>query len=277
MIWQRFKDGLNDCLSAITNRRNASNRNSFESSFLSQDELKAIYKTGTANKIFRIKAGSALTKTIQFNSKEDEEIYEAKIEKAVRKACIFQLAFGRGIILIHENGAVLDQPLSANWDKSKYKLDVFSGDMVTVSEVERDLASERYYKPKYYQVRGHRLHHSRVIDFTYVEPLELDAPNYSYGGISESELIYDQLVNDGIVERSSASIIEKNSSFFYKVKGFKQLITSKQEEGVIKYISAMEDHRSIYGAGIVDMEDDVESITQALTNLKEVDDISLRR
>ena len=50
-----------------------------------------------------------------------------------------------------------------------------------------------------------------------------------------------------------------------------------KEENLVKYVSAMEDNRSIYGAGIVDMDDEVTSISQALTNLKEVDDVSLRR
>jgi hypothetical protein len=274
---KKFGDGLKDFLSSLTQRRSASNRNSFVRDYLDREELRAIYKSGTANKIFRIKTSSALSKTIQFQSKEDELIYKAKIEKAVKKACMFQLGFGRGIVVIHEYGASLDQPLKDGWNRNKYKLDVFSGDMVTAIEASRDLADERYYKPKFYVVRGASIHWTRVADFSYVEPVQEEAPQYQYGGISESELIYDQLVNDGIIERASASIVEKNSSFFYKVKDFKSLMMQGKEENLIKYISAMEDNRSIYGAGIIDMDDEVQSIAQALTNLKEVDDVSLRR
>ena len=273
----KMKDGLNDFLSALTNKRNASARNNFVSEYLDEQELRAIYKSGTANKIFRIKIGAALSDTMIFSSKEEENIYNAKISKAVKKACMYQLAFGRGIVVIHEEGKTLDTPLTDGWNKNKYKLDVFSGDEISVNQIEQDLANSRFYKPKYYVVRGYQIHWTRVADFTYIEPVLQEAPNYRYGGISESEMIYNQLVNDSVIERSSASIVEKNSSFFYKIKGFKELMLMGKEADLLKYVSAMEDNRSIYGAGIVDMDDSVESVAQALTNLKEVDDVSLRR
>ena len=276
-ITKKFKDGLYDFLSALTNKRNAAARNNFTNRTVDYSELKAIFKSGTANKIFRIKTSGALSGTIFFDSKEQEDIYNSKIAKAVKKACMFQLGFGRGIVVIHERGAILDKPLVDGWNTNNYKLDVFSGDMVTVSNVSQDLSDDRYYEPDFYVVKGARIHWTRVADFTYVEPVQNELPLYRYGGISESELIYDQLVNDGVVERSSASIVEKNSSFFYKVKGFKSMMQMGKEKDLLKYISAMEDNRSIYGAGIVDDEDEVMSISQALTNLKEVDDVSLRR
>lgn len=273
----KFKDGLKDMLSSLTQRRSASNRNSFVRGYISRDELRAIFKSGTASKIFRLKTSSALSKTIQFTNTEDELFYKTRIEKAVKKACMFQLGFGRGIVVIHEHGVTLDQPLKDDWNRGNYKLDVFSGDMVTTTDTSRDLANPRYYKPKFFVVRGASIHWTRVSDFSYVEPVQEESPQYQYGGISESELIYDQLVNDGVIERSSASIVEKNSTFFYKVKDFKSLLMQGKEANLIKYISTMEDNRSLYGAGIVDMEDDVLTVTQALTNLKEVDDVSLRR
>ena len=274
---KRWTDGLTDFLSSLTNRRNASARNNFVSECLSEKELRAIYKSGTANKIFRIKTGAALSGTMIFASKEDEDTYNTKVSKAVKKACMYQLAFGRGIVVIHEKGAVLDQPLRDGWNKSNYKLDVFSGDEITATQVEQDLQSPRFYKPDYYVVRGYNIHWTRVADFTYIEPILQEAPNYRYGGISESEMIYDQLVNDGIIERASASIIEKNSNLFYKIKDFKSIMSQGKESNLLKYISTMEDHRSIYGAGIVDMDDDVFNVSQTLTNLKEIDDVSLRR
>jgi len=272
-----FGDGLTDFLAQATNRRNATNRNRFVDSQIDEDELKALYKTGTASKIFRLKTSSALSDSLQFETEEDEEFYNKRLAKAVKKACMFQLGFGRGIVVIHEKGATLDQPLKKGWNKGNFKLDVFSGDMVTVSDVNADLSSDRYYKPKYYVVRGYRIHYTRVADFTYVEPVEVEKPNYRYGGISESELIYQQLVNDGVIERSSASIVEKNSSLFYKVDNFKELMMQGKEKPMLEYYSTTENHRSMYGATIVDKNDDVMQVAQTLTNLKEVDEVSLRR
>lgn len=275
---EEFKDSkLFDTLSSLTQLRSASNRNRFKNTYLDYSELIAMYKTGTANKIFRMKTGMALSDSINFDTEESEKFYKSRIEKAVKEACMYQLGFGRGIVVIHEKGAVLSQPLKDNWNKGNFKLDVFSGDMITASDVSLDLDDTRYYKPKYYTVRGHQIHWTRVADFTYIKPVEQDQPQYQYGGISESEMIYNQLVNDGVIERASASIVEKNSNMFYKVKDFKQLIMQGKQNDVIKYISAMENNRSIYGAGIVDGDDEAFQVSQALTNLKEVDDVSLRR
>ena len=56
----------------------------------------------------------------------------------------------------------------------------------------------RYNQAQDYYVRGNKVDVSRVIDFTYVDPVDTDKGTYQYGGISEYELIYEQLINDGI-------------------------------------------------------------------------------
>ena len=116
-----------------------------------------------------------------------------------------------------------------------------------------------------------------MIDFTYVEPVEREAAIYRYGGISEFELIYAQLVNDAIIERAAPAIVEKNSTMFYRVKGFKQAIQDSKEQSMVDYFSKLETARSIYGAGILDLEDDVKTVDQTLANLHEVDQIALKR
>jgi phage-related protein (TIGR01555 family) len=196
---------------------------------------------------------------------------EAKLKKAFK----WSLVFGRGIIVIND-GTDLSLPLE-DVIRDNVKFDVFSGDMVSVTSYEMDLSGTRYLQPEFYNVRGYNFHYSRVIDLTYVEVTDQDAPTYNYGGLSEYELIYNQIVNDGIVERASASILEKNSSLFYKIKGFKTALENKQESNLVKFYQMAEDRRSIYGAGLIDADDDVMNVSQSLTNLKEADDISLRR
>ena len=149
--------------------------------------------------------------------------------------------------------------------------------MVTAHSTDRNLMSERYYKPTMYQVRGESIHYSRVVDFTYIPVREDDAPTYQYAGMSEFELINEQLINDGIVERAAPAVLEKSSTIFYKVDGFKQALQNKQESGLLAYFTALENLRSVYGAGIVDSKDSVESLTQALSGLSDTDMITLRR
>ncbi len=272
----RWLDGIVSLYNSLANTRNATSGNIIQSNRVSWQQLNEIYKTGIGNKIVRIKAGYALkSNAINFTSEEDRTFYLAKIEAKLKEAFKWSLVFGRGIIVLND-GTDLSTPLEAV-NKDNIKLEVFSGDEVTVVQYGMDLNDKRYLQPIIYNVRGFNFHYSRVIDLTYIKPIQIDAPTYQYGGISEFELIYNQIINDGIVERSSASILEKNSSLFYKIKGFKHALTNKQEDNIVKFYSIAEDRRSIYGAGLIDSEDDVVTVSQSLTNLKDADDISLRR
>lgn len=270
-----FIDGLKSLVSSMTNDRNPINSNSIVSSRVLPNELRAIYKSGLGNKIIRVKAGYALKNELSFEDEQDGDFYKKKLSKHVKLASRFMLAFGRCIIVINERGADLSTP--ANSAPDNYKLEVFSGDMVTAYDSSLDLSNDRYMRPQMYTVRGFQFHHSRVIDFRYITPPEIDLPVYQYGGISEFELIYNQLVNDGIVERASAAIVDKNSSFFYKIKGFKEVLQSGNEADMLNFYRITENSRSIFGAGLIDGEDDVVTVNQTLTDLDKVDEITLRR
>ena len=272
----KWFDGIVDLYNSLANNRNATSNNIISSNRVDDGQLNEIYKTGLGNKIVRVKAGYALkSNALNFSSVEDKTFYLAKLEAKVKKAFKWSLVFGRGIIVIND-GTDLSLPLE-DVIRGNVKFDVFSGDMISVTSYEMDLSGSRYLQPEFYNVRGYNFHYSRVIDLTYVEVTDQDAPTYNYGGLSEYELIYNQIVNDGIVERASASILEKNSSLFYKIKGFKTALENKQESNLVKFYKMAEDRRSIHGAGLIDADDDVINVSQSLTNLKEADDISLRR
>jgi hypothetical protein len=272
-----FTDGITSLNNMLANRRNTQAQNQLTTTRVNYDELRAIYRMGMGSKIIRLKAGIALNNTIQFDSIDDEEYYKDKLQQHVKNAAKFQLAFGRSIVVIHDPGADLTQPLGNINDWTKVRYHTFSGDMVYVSKVDYDLSSPDYFKPKKYTVRGFTIHPSRVVDFKYVEPVEMDAPEYNFGGISEFELIRAELVNDQVIQRAVPAILEKSSTLFYKIKGFKDLLADKEESTLVSYFQSLEDLRSIYGAGIVDGEDTVEVHAQSLTNLSESDMITLRR
>ena len=270
----KFSDGIINLVNKLANWRSAQSTNQVQRNKVSFEQMNAIFKTGIGSKIIRLKTAYALNDTLQFKTEADKEFYNKKLQRAVKKASKYQLAFGRGIIVINTLDD-LSQPLREGF--KRYKLDVFSGDMITVPSVELDLHNTRYMKPKQYNVNGVTFHHSRVIDFVYQEPTERDLPNYNYGGISEFELIYNQIINDGVVERAGASIVEKNATVFHKVTGFKQALSQNKENDILKFYESLAQLRSIYGDGIIDKEDDVISVSQSLTNLQEVDNITLRR
>lgn len=271
----RFLDGLKNLLSSLVNNRSASAANEVVSYRVPDTELRSIFRTGLGNKIIRIKNGYALKEALKFEDSNEKSFYEKRLRGSVKKAGAFMLGFGRGLVLINEIGSDLSTPVTG--ELGRYKLDVFSGDMVTAQEVPLDLSDFRYNQPKFYNVKGKNFHHSRVVDFRYVEPPELDLPHYRYGGVPEFELIYNQIVNDGVVERASASIIDKNSTIFYKIKGFKDALNAKQESDILRFYSLTEKARSIFGAGLIDADDDIVNIEQKLSNLDSADQITLRR
>lgn len=273
----KFRDGMTNIVNGLANRRSAVATNVITSTRIEDSQLRAIYKSGLGAKIISIKTGYALNDTLQFASDKDEQLYKLKLQRAVKKASKFMMGFGRGIILLNERGADLSKAVTGKMDMAKVKLDVFSGDMVSVTNVSINLSDARYQRPRFYTVRGKPFHWTRVIDFTYYMPTELDLPTYRYGGISEFEMIHTQLINDGIVERASGAILEKNSTLFHKIKGFADAVRCGDDDYLIQYYAKLAEIRGIYGDGLIDGDDDVISIAQTLTNLDAVDNITIRR
>jgi len=272
----KFRDGLTSFVSDLVNRRTVTNQNTITADRLSDVEMRDIYRTGLGSKIIRLKAGFALKDTLQFESKADEAYYNARLQRKVKEAARWCLAFGRGIVVLQHVGDDLTRPLG-QVDPARVQIKTFSGDMVTVGLVELNLQSPRYYRPILYTVRGRPIHWTRVVDFTYVKPPELDSPQYRYGGISEFELIHEQLVADGVVQRASPRILEKASTLFYKIKGFKEAMKTGNEADMVTYFGRLEDVRGIYAAGLIDQEDELEVISQTITGLADSDQITLRR
>lgn len=273
----KFLDGLMNVVNQITNRRNVHTVNQIVRNRMPDDEMRALLVSGLGSKIVRLKIGYALNGTLLFEDDQQQQMYEKHLQRSVKRAAKFALAFGRAIVVLNERGESLQTPRTRPVDISRTRFNVFSGDMVTPMDVSLDLRDARYMKPRFYSVNGHQFHHTRVIDFTYVEPAEVDLSLYRYGGVSEFEMIRNQLINDGIVERASGAIVEKNATVFHKVKGFKEALAAGQDKELIQYYSVLADLRSIHGDGLVDSEDDVISVAQALTNLEDVDQITLRR
>ncbi len=273
----KFADGIKSLVNSITNLRNPLTNNVTVGQRVDFTELNAMLKSGIGNKIASVKSGYAVRGADQFETKADREFFDNRLRADIREATKFMLGFGRCIILINERGADLSTPAKNPVNPNKVHFNVFSGDMVSVSQFNQDLSSKRYYKPTMYNVRGHNFHWTRVIDYTYVKPRELDLPSYFYGGISEFELIRDQLISDGIVSRSGAFMVEKGSRVVYKVKGFKEALMQGKEKDLVTYFSHLENLASVSTATLMDDEDSVDTLTMNLTQLAQVDTASLRR
>ncbi len=269
-------DGIRSLISSQTNNRSGLAANRFQNDFITIDELRALYKNGIANKIVRIKAGYTLKDTISFESEEDEEFYNKNLSRKVKDAVMNMIAYGRGIIVLHGDNFPLNQPLPSTFNSKIAKLSVFSGDIVSSGNIDMNVISDRYYQPVEYIVHGNIIHHSRVVDFTYIKPNHVDAPHFRYGGMSEFQMIRDQVMNVSIIERACSTIIERSSTPYYKIKGLKNEFRAKRESSIIEFFTSVEKARSISGAGLVDAEDDITILNQQLNDLNTVAETSYR-
>lgn len=276
-----FKDGLKSLTNLLANNRSGVNNNKFLSTAVSNDELNSIYKLGIGRKIVNIKSSNIFKEGFSAEGKAGAEtlkFIDKKLLKELKKASEYMMAFGRGVIvIIDKNANDSSQPMkSVNLQTVRFK--AFSGAKVTV-QINSSLneLDERYNEPEFYRIGTQVIHHSRIMDFQYYQPVEDDKSSYNYGGISEFELIYSQLINDSVIERAIPTLVEKISTMFYKIKDFKSKLQQKQEKHLVDYFHRLEKLRSIYGAGLLDAEDDTKTETQNLSGLDSVDTITLRR
>lgn len=276
-----FKDGLKSLTNLLANNRSGVNNNKLFSTAVSNDELNSIYKLGIGRKIVNIKSSNIFKEGFSAEGEAGAEtlkFIDKKLLKELKKASEYMMAFGRGVIvIIDKNANDPSQPMkSVNLQTVRFK--AFSGAKVTV-QINSSLneLDERYNEPEFYRIGTQVIHHSRVMDFQYYQPLEDDKSSYNYGGISEFELIYSQLINDSVIERAIPTLVEKISTMFYKIKDFKSKLQQKQEKHLVDYFHRLENLRSIYGAGLLDAEDDTKTETQNLSGLDSVDTITLRR
>lgn len=272
----KFTDGIVNIANKLMNKRNATATNKSTHEKLDYEQLDAISLSALATKIRSLKVNSALDDTIQFETDEQEQFYLKQLAREVKKVSAKMMDHGRGIILINEMGSTVhSEPMTK--PPKKFKLDVFEGRDVMPQDIEDDLNSPNYKKPNFYKVNGHLFHHSRVIDFIYVRPPRQFESEYNYGGVSEWEILHQQIIADEVVQRACPRIIDINSTLYHQVKGFRDAVQAGLDDSLVEYHTAVASIRGIWGDGIVDAEDSITAINQNLSNLSDVDQITIRR
>ncbi len=270
------KDGIASLTNKLANSRSALNNTVVTSTRLLPQQLQEVNKTGLFLRILALKTDGVIKNGWVFKDEDKSEDFYNKHKVEIQKAVRSMFGYGRGILVIISENESLSTPLS-ELSLNNYRVKAFTGDMVTATTNNFDVSNVRYLKPETYIVREAVIHHSRVIDFTYVDPPELLSAEYQYGGISEAEQIYPQLLSDGIIERAAPTMLDKSSTVVYSIKDFRDSIKHGKEDKMLKYLSMSENLRSIYGATVIDSEDTVSTITQNLSNLNETNEISLQR
>ena len=275
---QKFSDGITSLKNSMVNDRSATSSNKFNSSIISVDELDAISKQGIGQRILNLKIGGVFKNGFIFENEANRAIWDRlKIKDELIKAGKDMLTFGGAYVIIIEKDKELSEPISKKVNLNNVLVKSFTKDMVVPSVVSFDLYDDRFMKPKGYYVYGKEVHISRVIEFNYIEPLDLKKSSYSFSGISEFEIIYTQLIDDAVITRAIPSVISKGSITHYKVDGFKEALASGKEDAILRFYSAMENMKDISGSVILDKNDDIIENTKTLSNLDVADKTTLRR
>lgn len=271
-----FIDGIVNIANKLMNKRNATTTNVVAHKRLTHEEMDAIALSALGVKIRSLKVNAALDDTIQFANDDQRDFYLNRLSKSVKLASGRMMDHGRAIILINEMGST-DHKTPMSKPPKKFKLDVFDGRDVMPQDINLDLNSPNFKKPEYYSINGVLLHHTRVVDFIYVRPPTQLEAEYNYGGVSEWEILHQQIIADEVVQRACPRIIEINSTLYHQVSGFRNAVQAGQDDSLIKYHTAVASIRGIWGDGIVDADDTITAITQNLSNLADVDQITIRR
>ena len=273
-----FTDGLKNVFNSLIERRNALNNNTIVAKKINDDTLRQMYRTGIPRKIVKLKASYALNDTLDFEKDDDRRYYERRMKKTFKKAAMYMQAFGRGLIVLHsKTDNRLDLPLDRNINKDDMIFSVFSGDYIkAITDNTSTPGKPRYKEATVYNVQGTPIHYTRCIDLVYFKPSDIDAATYQYGGISEFELIIDELISLNIIRRASANIVEKASNLFYKIAGFKDMVRDKEEDALIEYVAHVADHRGISGDSIIDAQDEVVLISQQLNGVADIKNEAIR-
>lgn len=264
-----LKDGFYSLLSNLMNEK--ASQDIYYCSRVSTEQLRQMYRTGLGNKIISIKASYALNDTLLYPSTSAEGFYKEKLDHLVRDVVRYMLAFGRGGILIVD-GQPLSQPLRRNIDNGSLIFHAFDGDYVHVKSGLLNPFDDDFLKPEYYIIQGSRIHPSRFIDFTYKKPALRDLPVYQYGGISELEFLKDDLDLHNRINRTVNIILEKNSTFVYKVSGMTSIMNDcdGNDNEIAKLARGIESLRGVAGSVVIDKDFmDVTTVEQGLTILND--------
>ncbi|MDR0579773.1 MAG: DUF1073 domain-containing protein [Campylobacteraceae bacterium] len=285
-VTKKIYDGLLNLYNATYNRRVAANQFIISSSErLMPQEAKDYYKTGVGNKIVRKLTNSVYKNGFVFDNKEQEKIFFKKVFPDIRKATYSMFAYGRGVVVIVENGKRLDEPLGeVNIMNDSVVIRSFDATVVQPLakddrsvDVENNIFALDYLRPNKYQINNVLVDKSRVIDFTYVAPPDIELPLYQYGGISLFELIKDEIKNILLGRDGVGSAIHRSSIPVFAVEGLMDEALRGKEQVILKMIEDIMDKATFLNAIAVDKEGVVPStLSQTFTGIKDATDFLFR-
>ena len=243
--------------------------------------LQSVYRSNwLARSIVDIPVNDMLREGWEFNEEGDEcafitqECERLGVEQEVRKSMTLARLFGWSGLYLSDGQTDVSEPLT---DNGLVFIRALSCLDLTIDQINHDLHSFQYGKPKYYRVSSQtgahmNIHPSRIIPFIGREiPYTLqNISTYSLGD-SVLEIVLDSIENATSTEQGIAALIQEARVNVYKMDGFMNLLAAKGgEEAALSRAATVSMIRSIMNDIVLDAKDDYE---QKQINFSGLDDI----
>lgn len=289
--YSRVNDGLVNMLSASVAHRDVTNpmTNAFLSEItINYAQLENIYMTTwTGKKIVEIPNDYIFKNGFIFSIKGYPEIekkvldlyHEREIENRLKEADANARIYGGSIILPKDPYQDPNQP----YDLSQFaiapnKIEFIVKDLSYLAVTPFvEVVSEKYFEPNIISISGLTTTAENCIMFSGVKAPKRRMPQFRYIGMSVYQAVYEALIMDQLVTKGWANMIYRNQRWYYMLEGLNDMTKNNEQSLALERLRYMEDHASIYGAGVMDKNDDIKFIQQSFTGLPELDNRSIAR
>lgn len=260
--------------------------------FLSENELEELYKNGLIRRYVDAIPEAILRHhpTITLGTKEDtpeaEDLvpnFEAFLrashfDHALREVVQLQRLYGgAGLVLLLDDGLPPEEPVNTKALRAVRGFVPLSRHELIPDEV----TFTDYSKPEYYRISTNQrmeqgqttpvtnqlIHNSRVARFDGLYlPWNTRARNTGWG-MSCVEVIWDAFQNYEGALTGLSSLLSEGDLLVHKIPGLMQRIAAGGENDIRKRLEINNLARSVYGALVVDKEEEVTNISRGLNNL----------
>lgn len=253
-----------------------------------KEDFEQLYRySGLARKAVDLPAFEMTRQWITIPQDEDgdilERMEELSVKKRVRDALKWASLFGGAlIVMILDDGGSLETPLNEEGLRSVADLVVYDRHQITWGQVElnQDVNSPNFGKPEFYTITPYtsgsvsqfRIHYSRVIR---VEGNDLPGREKARNdGWSASvyESMYEELRNLGVINNSTAGIVQDFIQAVINIENLSEMIAGGQEDLVQKRLDIMNLGRSVMKTILLDKEETYSKEASSVAGLADLVD-----
>lgn len=276
-------DGLVNVAANLGTKRDKAAFNTYVYSQLSPQQLLASYRSAWLPRaIVDIPAQDATRKWRMWKAEAEQITKIERVERRLRvretvlQALIAARLFGGSAIYISTGERATDKPLDPSKVREIKGLVVLNPMQITPGQINRDIYSDYYGRPEYYELQSEgrapiKIHASRLV---VLKGSSVPDNTMQYTGWGDSVL---QSTMDAVLQADSAnaninSLIFEAKVDVFRFQDFMNQLGSGQDELIIKRMSAQAAIKGINGAVVLDKEDEYEQKSASFGSLPDLMD-----